>query len=69
MVLPWRELGAGLIGATRYVDLYYPSSLQPDQWPRESPGKFNQVTEVFACIVPLKDVQDERKTSLVYTGT
>jgi Protein of unknown function (DUF1838) len=69
MVLPWRELGAGLIGATRYVNLYYPSSLQPDKWPRESPGKFNQVTEVFAYIVPLKDVQDEKNTSLVYTGT
>ncbi len=69
LVLPWRELGAGLIGATRYVNLYYPSALQPDQWPRESAGKFNQVSEVFAYIAPLKDVQDETKTSLVYTGT
>jgi hypothetical protein len=69
LVLPWREVGAGLIGATRYVNLYYPSALSPDKWPRESAGKFNQVTEVFAYIVPLKDVQDETKTSLIYTGT
>jgi hypothetical protein len=69
VILPWREVGAGLIGATRYINLYYPSALQPDQWPRESAGKFNQVTEVFAYIVPLKDVQDEKNTSLTYTGT
>jgi len=68
-VLPWREVGAGLIGATRYVNLFYPSALSPDKWPRESSGKFNQVTEVFAYIVPLKDVQDEKRTSLIYTGT
>ncbi len=69
VVLPWRDVGAGLIAATRHVNLYYPSALQPDKWPRESSGKFNQVTEVFAYIVPLKDVQDEKKTSLTYTGT
>jgi hypothetical protein len=69
LVLPWREVGAGIVSATRYVNLYYPSALQPDKWPRESAGKFNQVTEVFAYMAPLADVQDERKTSLVYTGT
>ncbi len=69
VVLAWRELGSGLIGATRHIHLNYPSALQPDKWPRESAGKFNQVTEVFAYIVPLKDVQDEKKTSLIYTGT
>ena len=28
----------------------HPSALQPDKWPRESSGKFIQVTEVFASV-------------------
>lgn len=68
-VVPWRDVGAGMISVTRHANLYYPSALDPDIWPRESGGKFNQVTEVFCYMVPLKDVQDETKTTIAYTGT
>lgn len=68
-VLKWREVGGGLLAAQTHINLYYPSALQPDKWPRESAGKMNQVSEVFSFIVPLKDMQNAKKTSLEYSGT
>jgi hypothetical protein len=67
-VLPWREVGDGLACAQTHINLYYPSALQPEKWPRESSGKFNQVSEIFSFIMPLKDMQNESKTSLEYSG-
>ena len=69
LVVKWRETAAGLAVAERHIHLYYPSALQPDKWPRESAGKMNQVSEYFTYIVPLKDLQDARKTSLLHSGT
>jgi hypothetical protein len=67
-VLDWRLTPDGNVVAQTHINLYYPSALQPDKWPRESAGKFNQVTEIFSFIVPLKDMQNEKKTSLEYSG-
>jgi hypothetical protein len=67
-ILNWRETADGNFVAQTHINLYYPSALQPDKWPRESAGKFNQVTEIFSYIVPVKEMQDERKTSLEYSG-
>ena len=69
LIVPWREIPGGLVIAERHIHLYYPSALQPDKWPRESGGKTNQVSEYFTYILPLKDMQDQRKTSLEHSGT
>ena len=29
------------------INLFYPSALQPDEWPRESSGEMNRVSEIF----------------------
>jgi hypothetical protein len=68
-VLNWTMRQAGLIGASRQVNLYYPSALQPDKWPRESAGKMNQVTETYSYFVSLADAQNPAKTSLELNGT
>ncbi len=67
-VLNWREVGGGLVAAETHINLYYPSALQPDKWPRESSGKFNQVTEVFTWILPLADLQNESKLTVDHSG-
>jgi hypothetical protein len=43
--------------------------LQPDKWPRESSGPIAQVSEFFAHHVKVEDLQNEKITSLDYTGT
>ncbi len=68
-VLNWRDVGSGLIAAQRNINLFYPSALQPDKWPRESGGKFNQVSENYTYFCRLDDMQNPAKTSLESTGT
>lgn len=52
-----------------YINLFYPSSLPPEKWPRESGNHFNQVTETFLYQIPWADMQNRRKTSVEYNGT
>ena len=40
-----------------------------DKWPRESAGPIAQVSEFFAHHVKVEDLQNEKITSLDYTGT
>jgi hypothetical protein len=68
-ILNWRELGAGMIGALRSINLFYKSALQPDKWPRESAGPMSRVTETYTYIALLSDMQDPKKTSIETTGT
>ncbi|MDX2145707.1 MAG: DUF1838 family protein [Rhodospirillaceae bacterium] len=68
-VLNWREVGGGLVVAQRNINLFYPSALQPDQWPRESAGKMAQVSENYTFVVKLDDLQNPAKTSVEYAGS
>lgn len=52
-----------------YINLFYPSALQPAKWPRENASPFNQVTETFLYQIDWKDMQDPNKTSVEYHGT
>ncbi len=67
-LLDWKVRGATL-NLFQYINLYYPSGLQPDKWPRESPGKMSQVSEIFLYIISLADMQDAKKTWAPYTGS
>ncbi|HWU03293.1 MAG TPA: DUF1838 family protein [Novosphingobium sp.] len=50
------------------VDLFYPSALQPGQWPRESAGVMNQVSEHFIYSFKAEDAANPHLTALPYTG-
>lgn len=52
-----------------YINLFYPSALQPAKWPRESAHPFSQVTETFLYQIDWNDMQDPKKTSVEYHGT
>ena len=67
-LLDWKVRGDEL-SHFRYINLFYPSGLQPDKWPRESPGKMSQVTEMFLYLISLADMQDAKKSSVTYTGS
>lgn len=65
----WQLLPDGLAVSVDQTNLYYPATLQPDRWPRESAGKMNRVSETFTAFVPLADLQNPRKTGLLHHGT
>lgn len=52
-----------------HINLFYPSALQPEQWPRETPGEFSQVTETFMFQIPWADMQNPNLTSVPFHGT
>jgi hypothetical protein len=51
------------------IHLYYPSALRPDVWPRESPGPFSRVSELFLYVVKREDVENPHLTSLPLVGS
>jgi hypothetical protein len=51
------------------INLYYPSALQPDKWPMESPGVYSRVSELFIYTVKRKDVENPGLTSLPVVGS
>ncbi|MEM9879559.1 MAG: DUF1838 family protein, partial [Pseudomonadota bacterium] len=53
----------------RHINLFYPSALQPEKWPRENGNEFNQVTERFAYQIPWADMQNPNIGSVTYHGT
>lgn len=58
-----------LLNLFSHINLFYPSALQPDKWPRESSGPFNQVTETFLYFINWDDMQNADQTSVEYNGT
>jgi hypothetical protein len=66
-VLPWYQHGDKLAMEV-HIHLAYPSALQPDKWPRESAGPIAQVSEFFTHDISVADMQNEKKTALMYTG-
>ncbi|MBT8423250.1 MAG: DUF1838 domain-containing protein [Gammaproteobacteria bacterium] len=51
------------------INLFYPSALQPDEWPRESSGSMNRVTEIFQYNIDVDDLQNPDLTTTKYNGT
>jgi hypothetical protein len=69
LILPWREVGGGLVSMQRHIHLYYPAALQPEKWPRESAGRMNRVSEFFTYCLSLADLQNPRLKTLHHSGT
>jgi len=68
MILPWKITKPDTVTLATDIHLFYPSALQPEEWPRESSGEFVQVSEMFRYIIARKDLEDTSKTSVEYSG-
>jgi len=69
MLLPWQITKPDTVTLSTDIHLYYPSALQPDEWPRESAGKFVRVSEMFRYIIARADLEDTSKTSIEFSGS
>ena len=69
MILPWQDLNNGKVLLQSNIDLFYPSALQPDKWPRESPGEMTQVTEMFNYVFDKEDLANPAITGLEFSGS
>lgn len=68
LMLDFRRRG-DLLNLFSHINLFYPSALQPGEWPRESSGEFNRVTETFLYFIDWNEMQDPSITSVEYNGT
>ena len=69
MILPWKITSADTVTLATDIHLYYPSALQPDEWPRESAGKFVRVSEMFRYVIRKEYLEDDSRTSIEYSGS
>ncbi len=67
--LPFQDTGNNSLLLQSNIDLFYPSALQPDKWPRESPGPMTRVSEMFNYVFDKEDVADNDKTALYFSGS
>jgi len=66
-MLDWTRRG-NTLNMMSHINLFYPSALQPRQWPRESGQPFSQVTEMFLYNIDWAEMQDKKRTSVEYHG-
>lgn len=50
------------------IDMMYPNALQPADWPRESAGVMNRVSEHFIYTVKREDVENPHLTHIPHIG-
>lgn len=67
-LLKWQEMGDTVL-LSRDIHLFYPSALQPDKWPRETPGPMTQVTEAFNYFIDRNQLGDPDNRSISFMGT
>lgn len=68
-LLHWGLVGDDMVTQEADINLFYPSALQPDKWPRESPGKMSQVSEFFRYVIKREDLENPLKTHVPSVGT
>ncbi len=68
-LLDWSQGPNGTLILETGIDLFYPASLQPKEWPRESAGTFNRVSEHFLFFVKQSDIENRKLTAIPVTGT
>ncbi len=67
--LAWKITKPDTVTLSRDIHLYYPSALQPAEWPRESSGKMVRVSEFFRHVVSKDDLENPELTAIEYNGT
>lgn len=68
-LLDWSEGPNGTLILETGIDLFYPAALQPSEWPRESAGAFNRVSEHFLFFVKRADIENRKLTAIPITGS
>lgn len=68
LLLTWTDIGDKLLLDTG-IDLFYPAGLQPQQWPRESAGAWNQVSEHFLFFADKADILNPAVTGIPVHGS
>jgi hypothetical protein len=68
-LLNWGLAGDDTVTQEADINLFYPSALQPDKWPRESPGRMSQVSEYFRYVIKREDLENPGKTHVPSIGT
>jgi len=68
LLLDWDKRNDTVL-LTTDIHLYYPSALQPSEWPRESPGAMTRVSEMFRYYMKASDVGNPDLTSIPYIGS
>ncbi|MEH6552290.1 MAG: DUF1838 family protein [Pseudomonadales bacterium] len=58
LLLNWRHLSDDIISLEADIHLHYPSALQPEEWPRESPGSMSRVSELFRFFCRREDLEN-----------
>ncbi|MGK0498584.1 MAG: hypothetical protein ACJAYG_000215 [Oceanicoccus sp.] len=70
LILPWEDqVYRNKARLDSHIHLHYPARLQPSEWPRESAGEMNQVSEYTFFEVDTDDIQNPDNTSLHYSGS
>jgi len=69
LIFPWQEFGADAISLSTDMHLYYPNSLKPEKFVRESSGSMVQVTEMMRYNLNRKDIENPDLTAVPYSGT
>lgn len=67
-LLNWKDIGDKLLLDTG-IDLFYPAGLQPHEWPRESAGTWNQVSEHFLFFADKADIVNPAVTAIPVHGS
>lgn len=67
-IMDWERKGKSLNLASR-INLFYPAALQPEKWPRESGGNFNQVSEMFLYQIDWDEMQNPDLSAIETRGT
>ena len=69
MLLPWKVTKEDTVALATDIHMYYPSALQPAEWPRESSGKFVRVSELFRYVIAKADLEDTSLMSVEFSGS
>ena len=69
LLLDWTEGPNNTIILNTGINLFYPNALNPAQWPRESGGAFNRVSEQFLYVFDRADAENPYMTHLPAVGS
>ena len=70
LILPWEDrVYHNKARLDSHIHLFYPAKLQPSEWPRESAGEMNQVSEYTFFEVDVDDIQNPELTTLRHSGS
>jgi len=68
LLLNWGLTNGNTVTLDSDIHLYYPNALKPEEWPRESSGPMNRVSELFRYFIRREDAENPELTHLPHNG-